>query len=240
MLDNLKLTNAELVLFSEILWDLGANKGSMEARKSTLEKVISLLRADFGSSYIYDSVNNISNDGFSINITPEAVAEHNDYWQFNESITSLLRQKQSASTVEDVMSRKQFEETSFYNDYLKPNNMYDGNNIYFVKGGQDIGDIRVWKEKDKQPFGSREKILLNTLEPYFTEALPAIHEKAILTSREKEIATFIQKGFSDKEVAKLLDISHSTVRTHVKHVFGKLGCSNRTELATMLHHGLVH
>jgi len=240
MLDNLKLTNSELVLFSEVLWDLGSNRGSTETRKNTLEKIITLLRGDFGASYVYDSENNISNNGYSINIPSEAVAQHDDYWQYNDPITCLLRQKQSASTVEDVMPRKEFEETGFYNDYLKPNNMHNGINIYFVKDGHDIGDIRVWKEKDKHQFGAREKILLNTLEPYFTEALPFLDKKPMLTNRENEIATFIQKGFSDKEVAKLLDISHSTVRTHVKHVFEKLGCSNRTELATMLHNGFAH
>lgn len=240
MLDNLKLTNSELVLFSEILWDLSSNRGSTETRKNTLEKIIKLLRADFGASYVYDSENNVSTNGFSINIDPEIVAQHDDYWQYNDPITCLLRQKQSATTVEEVISRKEFEETGFYNDYLKPNKMYDGINIYFVKDGHDVGDMRIWKEKDQHKFGTRDKMLLNTLEPYFIQSLPSLHNRMILTSRENEIATFIQKGFSDKEVAKLLDISHSTVRTHVKHVFEKLGCSNRTELATMLHTGFAH
>ena len=57
-------------------------------------------------------------------------------------------------------------------------------------------EVITWKEKCSQPFGKREKNILNTLEPYFTLGLPTQNKNSLLTSRESEIATFIQKGFS--------------------------------------------
>jgi DNA-binding NarL/FixJ family response regulator len=35
-----------------------------------------------------------------------------------------------------------------------------------------------------------------------------------LTAREKEVAALIGKGFTNKEIGKLLDISHRTVEVH--------------------------
>jgi HD-GYP domain-containing protein (c-di-GMP phosphodiesterase class II) len=49
----------------------------------------------------------------------------------------------------------------------------------------------------------------------------------LLSTRELEILREISQGSSNKEVARLLDISLSTVRTHVESTFRKLECSTR-------------
>jgi DNA-binding NarL/FixJ family response regulator len=48
-----------------------------------------------------------------------------------------------------------------------------------------------------------------------------------LSERETEILRRISTGASNKEVARDLGISPSTVRTHVESVFRKLQCSTR-------------
>jgi HD-GYP domain-containing protein (c-di-GMP phosphodiesterase class II) len=49
----------------------------------------------------------------------------------------------------------------------------------------------------------------------------------LLTAREREVLRRISLGDSNKEAAKRLDISPSTVRTHLESVFRKLGCKTR-------------
>lgn len=41
-------------------------------------------------------------------------------------------------------------------------------------------------------------------------------------------------GLTDKQIASRLDISFSTVRTHLKHVFYKLSVNNRAQLIRQL------
>ncbi|MBU1238095.1 response regulator transcription factor [Myxococcota bacterium] len=53
-----------------------------------------------------------------------------------------------------------------------------------------------------------------------------------LTPREQEILTFIAKGLSNKEAAKVLSVSVATVRTHLEHIYAKLDVTNRTEAVT--------
>ena len=50
---------------------------------------------------------------------------------------------------------------------------------------------------------------------------------ASLSERETDVLRHISQGQSTKEVARVLGISASTVRTHVESVFRKLGCSTR-------------
>ena len=49
-----------------------------------------------------------------------------------------------------------------------------------------------------------------------------------LTSREHEVLKLIAEGFSNKRVAKLLDISPRTVSTHLTRIYGKLWVRGRT------------
>jgi DNA-binding NarL/FixJ family response regulator len=51
-----------------------------------------------------------------------------------------------------------------------------------------------------------------------------------LSPREMQIARCLIDGQSDKEIAVGLGISYWTVRSHVQHVFDKLGVINRREL----------
>jgi HD-GYP domain-containing protein (c-di-GMP phosphodiesterase class II) len=50
---------------------------------------------------------------------------------------------------------------------------------------------------------------------------------SLLTARECRILLEISRGASNKQAARLLDISPSTVRTHVESIFRKLECSTR-------------
>ncbi|MEV0380975.1 response regulator transcription factor [Nonomuraea sp. NPDC050643] len=45
--------------------------------------------------------------------------------------------------------------------------------------------------------------------------------------RELEVRRLIARGAANKEVARALLISETTVKTHLKHVFAKLGVDNR-------------
>lgn len=52
--------------------------------------------------------------------------------------------------------------------------------------------------------------------------------KKLLSERETAVLRRLSLGESNKEVARALDVSPSTVRTHVESIFRKLGCSTRT------------
>ncbi|MDP1591314.1 MAG: response regulator transcription factor [Prosthecobacter sp.] len=50
-----------------------------------------------------------------------------------------------------------------------------------------------------------------------------------LTEREKEILRHLGKGSLYKEIADALNISYSTVRTHVERIYGKLQVQSRSQ-----------
>jgi NarL family two-component system response regulator LiaR len=54
-----------------------------------------------------------------------------------------------------------------------------------------------------------------------------------LTDREREVLKLLVEGRSNPEIAERLSVSRSTVKTHVSHIFEKLGASNRLEAVSL-------
>ncbi|WP_422480953.1 helix-turn-helix domain-containing protein [Pleomorphochaeta sp. DL1XJH-081] len=76
-------------------------------------------------------------------------------------------------------------------------------------------------------------------DPNNASAFGTINESAwsrfSLTAREREMATLIAQGLSNKEIAGNLGISEATVRTHIYNLFQKVGAQSRIELLNLLH-----
>ncbi|WP_321915216.1 response regulator transcription factor [Paraburkholderia sp. J11-2] len=61
-----------------------------------------------------------------------------------------------------------------------------------------------------------------------------------LTLREVEVLAMLADGLGNKEIARQLDISDNTVKSHLSTIFGKLGAANRTEAVMLaMRHGLI-
>lgn len=63
---------------------------------------------------------------------------------------------------------------------------------------------------------------------------------ASLTAREREILGLLAQGMSNKAIARSLDISHETVKLHVRRILAKLKLSSRVEAAVFaVEHGIT-
>ena len=52
-----------------------------------------------------------------------------------------------------------------------------------------------------------------------------------LTEREREVLEHVARGKSNKVIAQALEISHNTVKLHVRHIMAKLDLNSRVEAA---------
>ncbi|MEM9610786.1 MAG: response regulator transcription factor, partial [Actinomycetota bacterium] len=61
-----------------------------------------------------------------------------------------------------------------------------------------------------------------------------------LTARELEILGLVAEGFTNADIAAQLHVGRATVKTHLAHVFDKLGVSDRTAaVATAFRQGIL-
>ena len=66
-----------------------------------------------------------------------------------------------------------------------------------------------------------------------------VNGKTLLSPREGEVSQLVAEGMSNREVARSLQISESTVKNCLFHVFEKLGISNRVELTRYVNGALA-
>jgi DNA-binding NarL/FixJ family response regulator len=80
------------------------------------------------------------------------------------------------------------------------------------------------------------RYLLNELSFAETPA-QAKENSTLLSPREKEVLLLVSKGYTSKEIAKVLELSYYTVREYVSNIYKKLSVKNKMEAvseATML------
>ncbi len=58
---------------------------------------------------------------------------------------------------------------------------------------------------------------------------PASASSPLLSAREKEVLDLITKGFTAQEIARLMALSHFTVRTFVRRIYSKLKVTSKAE-----------
>ncbi len=76
--------------------------------------------------------------------------------------------------------------------------------------------------------------------PLFRRVAPAAAPSEPLTLREQEVLQLMSQGAANRQIARSLDISENTVKTHVRHILDKLNLESRSQLVGYLHRADPH
>jgi DNA-binding NarL/FixJ family response regulator len=69
-----------------------------------------------------------------------------------------------------------------------------------------------------------------------TPEFKRVREFGGLSPRELEVLDLISQGLSNREIAKALFVSETTIKVHVRHILEKLHVRTRTEAAVRANH----
>jgi non-specific serine/threonine protein kinase len=80
---------------------------------------------------------------------------------------------------------------------------------------------------------------VKSVPPKGTTRLASDRRSDPLTPREREVASLIAQGLTNREIAAHLVITERTAESHVQHVLDKLGFASRGRIAAWaMEHGL--
>jgi DNA-binding CsgD family transcriptional regulator len=237
----LALTGSDLETLSEVFAVLAERQDEQGLRVFLGEQLSKLLGADFYASYLWSEVTNSFTGRVSLNMSDANLSSYEAYYQFHDPITHRLRERGEPTLVTQIMPQAELLETEFFNDFLSLDGLYWGLNLHVRVAGECTGDLRIWRDRRRENFDERELGIVRLVAPAFRNALrrsahsgevECPRHELVLTEREEQIARLVSHGLSDKEIAQSLGISFTTVRTHLKRAFGKLGVDNRVKLAS--------
>ncbi|HAK8073621.1 TPA: helix-turn-helix transcriptional regulator [Salmonella enterica] len=122
----------------------------------------------------------------------------------------------------------------YYHEFMLPNHVCDMIEIFIRRGHRIIAGISLMRDI---PFSSEERLRAQAVQPLLGLAIhDSLQEDnnltSILTAKECEIVGMVCEGASNKLIARQLNISLSTVKTHLRNIFAKTEVINRTELVS--------
>lgn len=240
------LSGKQTVLLGQIMQTLAEPHEETEIREIMGRLVIQLLNAQFYASYVWQEEKHSFVRPTQINMDPVNLRAYESYYQFRDPITPHMQRYQVAVRATDILPHEELKKTEFFNDFLNRDGLYWGVNLYAWHQGKNLGDMRIWRDKRHENFSLDELRLLDMLQPAFITALARAqktsHSEGLLmntlsqrlTAREQDTARLVMLGMPDKEIARELQISTTTVRTHLENAFRKVGVSNRAALVHKL------
>lgn len=186
------------------------------ARGPVVAKVSSAFRADLDQSMRYHLEHNAARDPFDPSRLPDP-------------------------NVTLATPRDLGEASQWYVEELASMSLRPAANMYFRVGGRIVAGISLVRELRSPELSPSEVAALRRAHRYFgfsyaaCARVSAQHgigqplEHSTLTPREREIFKLMRRGASYEAIGHELGISRATVKTHVKHMFRKLGVANRYE-----------
>ena len=239
------VTATESRVLSRIFGLLSEDLSEHDVREAVGHHLLELLQADYYASFVWQEGAGCFDKAVFLNMDPKNLAAYDRYFQYHDPITFKLQARREATLVTQVMPQRELMRTEFFNDFLVRDGLHWGVNAYSYVGNRNIGDVRIWRGRKRENFDAHTLELLRLVEPAFTAALARaegatgqddVSAQSLvmkLSVRELEIARMISDDLSDKEIAARLGVEISTIRTHIKRVFTKLGVRRRSGVASL-------
>lgn len=216
---------------------LAEDLGQREIRLAFGHALLELLHADQFASFVWDARTRRFGDGVWLHMDSANLARYDAWFQYHDPITFKLQACRAATAVSEVMPHAELARTEFFNDFLARDGLHWGINLHAYDGERALGDLRIWRARSRREFEPHDKALLDLIEPAFIAALrrarPADAAAPAFTPspREREVALAVLQGLTDKQIARELGLSVSSVRTYLNRLFEKTGAARRAGLA---------
>jgi DNA-binding CsgD family transcriptional regulator len=131
--------------------------------------------------------------------------------------------------ISDVLSRARFRRSPFYSAVMRPMGFDHEVKLWLPA---PPGHARYF-ELERGPgsdFDQRDRSFLSLLRPHLARLRSRWDRRRrlpSLTERELDVLALVAQGLTNREISRRLFISPATVRTHLEHIYDKLGVRSR-------------
>lgn len=201
--------------------------------------------------YTNDSQKRPFNFG-SVDIPKHNIELYENYY-INLDFCSWITMQPTAKVIldTDVLSDNKIVNTAFYNEWLKPMNVFYGVVCSVAYIGILYCCIAFFRSRNKGDFTEQDVNILRLLNRHislrFSQIYPdglqlydfsykdnALSKKYKLTQKETELVDKINAGVPRHQLAEKLFIAENTLKKHLTNIYYKTGTSNFSELEYLI------
>jgi DNA-binding CsgD family transcriptional regulator len=132
--------------------------------------------------------------------------------------------------ITDVVSRQAFRRSPFHALIAKPSGIEHELKLWLPAPPGHARFLELARGPGRD-FVERDRSLLAVIRPHLARVRARWELRTrvkCLTERQLEVLQLVAEGLTNREIARRLFISPATVRTHLEHIFEKLGVGSRT------------
>jgi DNA-binding CsgD family transcriptional regulator len=147
-------------------------------------------------------------------------------------------------TLSDALPQCSRAQSEYFQVFIAPQSIHDVVEIFLRYEGRIVAGISLLKYSLGAPLAAQDVRLLRTVHPLIEDYLGALiavtSERALdaerysLTSRERVMVELVEDGLPNKEIARRLGITVSTVKTHIRSILTKTQTTSRATLLAKL------
>ena len=253
------LSTTQTRALSDLMRLVANSTDGNELRERMALPMLDLLHADTYVSMVWDGERQRFGRTTALNVSEENLRSWDDYFRFVDPLTYPMMQRRKPTLATQVLCQRDLSRTEFFNDFLRRDRMYWGVNVYFYDQERCVGDVRIWRNRERGNFDTGEIEILSLVEPAITAALSrlgwketapvgevsesaeaTLQREGRLSKREAEVAWLVSCGCPDKEIQRRLGLEYPTVRFHLSNAFKKLRVANRAALVGRVRVLLAH
>lgn len=145
-----------------------------------------------------------------------------------------------------MMTEQEWRQSVFYLNYMAPHHFDHDTDIFFRQNSEIVAVLSLLRNDSLGAFNEEELGMLRNMQPFMEYALNSVYQpkrfserelfsdKYCLTKRELDVLEFAMAGHNNKTIANELNLSLPTVRTHLQHIYDKVGVHSTNELISRL------
>jgi DNA-binding CsgD family transcriptional regulator len=219
--------------------------GAQPFERATIQSLLGIIPADCAGYFEYSGggvVFGTANTFFvdepagcdDLDWESDTVLEYIGTWPLRDA---RWRVHSTPLKLSDLLTRSQLRRNPWYCEVMRPCGIEHELKVWLPSAPGTVRGFFMVREPGRRDFGERDRALLALLLPFLArirERWERRHRPAMLTRREAEVLELVAQGLTNAQIAARLVISGTTVRTHLEHIFGKLGVHTRTAAVAQL------
>ena len=221
----------------------------VEFQNQIIALVMQLIQAEVFRFYVFFPRQNLTHAAYSLRSDEALEDEYQNLHWHKDPMHPTLYEGTETIVVSNsmLMPLNQWKKTAFYQEFLKPQGYTHDMDTFFRKDGKIVGVLTLLRKDETKPFTRHDVATIEKLHPFMEYTLDKVFlperiterqqlsEKYELTLRELDVMEYALSGLSNKELVRYLKISLPTLRTHLQHIYLKVGVHSTSELiATVL------
>lgn len=158
----------------------------------------------------------------------------------------FLAPEERIVTLSDALPSCARTQSEYFRSFIAPQSIHDVIEIFLRHEGRIVAGVSLLKYGLGAPLTGEDIRLLRTVHPLIEDYLGAVisssdggerepaGERYALTDRERVMVALVEDGLSNKQIARRLGISVSTVKTHIRSILSKTQTTSRATLLAKL------